>query len=193
VFTLEEIEELHGRLGNAETLSNYVRSLAALGVARYESFVSDGHSEYMGRDADRVISHAVYDELTVAERSDRDAFLDHMRRHEQGETSYLEYYFRLFSDPDVLRGSFGFYRAWDTTLAQNEQRVTRPLAVPVLAIGGAESWGEAVGNLATDDVQIVVIPGVGYWVAEQAPEEMLAALTAFLASYRDGEGAAHAT
>jgi pimeloyl-ACP methyl ester carboxylesterase len=186
VFTLEEIEELHGRLGNAETLSNYVRSLAALGVARYESFVSDGHSEYMGRDADRVISHAVYDELTVAERSDRDAFLDHMRRHEQGETSYLEYYFRLFSDPDVLRGSFGFYRAWDTTLAQNEQRVTRPLAVPVLAIGGAESWGEAVGNLATDDVQIVVIPGVGHWVAEQAPEEVLAALSAFLAPYRDG-------
>jgi pimeloyl-ACP methyl ester carboxylesterase len=33
-------------------------------------------------------------------------------------------------------------------------------------------------------VQIVVIPGVGHWVAEQAPEEMLAALTAFLA--RDG-------
>jgi uncharacterized protein YbcV (DUF1398 family) len=89
VFTLEEIEELHGRLGNAETLSNYVRSLAALGVARYESFVSDGHFEYMGRDADRVTSHAVH-ELTVAERSDRDAFLDHLRRHEQGETSYLE-------------------------------------------------------------------------------------------------------
>jgi hypothetical protein len=44
----------------------------------------------------------------------------------------LEYYFRLFSDPDVLRGSFGFYRAWDTTLAQNEQRATRPLAMPVL-------------------------------------------------------------
>jgi pimeloyl-ACP methyl ester carboxylesterase len=98
----------------------------------------------------------------------------------------LEYYFRLFSDPDVLRGSFGFYRAWDTTLAQNEQRASRPLTMPVLAIGGAASWGEAVGNLATDDVQIVVIPGVGHWVAEQAPEEMLAALTGFLASYRDG-------
>jgi uncharacterized protein YbcV (DUF1398 family) len=33
---------------------------------------------------------AVHDELTVAETSDRDAFLDHLRRHEQGETSYLE-------------------------------------------------------------------------------------------------------
>jgi hypothetical protein len=32
----------------------------------------------------------------------------------------------------------------------------------------------------------VVIPGSGHWVAETAPEEMLAALTAFLAVYRDG-------
>jgi hypothetical protein len=66
VFTIEQIEELHARLGNAETLADYVRSLAALGVARYDSFVSDGHSEYLGRDAQRVTSHAVHDELTVA-------------------------------------------------------------------------------------------------------------------------------
>jgi uncharacterized protein YbcV (DUF1398 family) len=90
VFTIEQIEELHGRLGNAETLSDYVRSLAALGIARYDSFVSDGHSEYLGRDAHRVTSQAVHDELTVAESSDSDAFVDHLRRHEHGETSYLE-------------------------------------------------------------------------------------------------------
>lgn len=30
----------------------------------------------------------------------------------------------------------------------------------------------------------------GHWVAEEAPEEMLAALTAFLAPYRDGSAAA---
>jgi pimeloyl-ACP methyl ester carboxylesterase len=70
----------------------------------------------------------------------------------------------------------------------NEQRKTRRLTVPVLAIGGAESSGEGVGNtmkLAADDVQTLVIPGCGHWVAEQAPEDLLAALTAFLAPYRD--------
>jgi len=40
---------------------------------------------------------------------------------------------------------------------------------------------------AADDVQSVVIPDTGHWVAEQAPEEMLAALTEFLAPYRDVE------
>jgi pimeloyl-ACP methyl ester carboxylesterase len=106
----------------------------------------------------------------------------------------LSYYFDLFSDPDTLRGSFGLYRAWDATVSQNEQRKNRPLTMPVLAIGGAESWGEEAGNgmkPAADDVQTVVIPGAGHWVAEQAPQQMLAALTAFLAPYRDGAASAH--
>jgi hypothetical protein len=38
-------------------------------------------------------------------------------------------------------------------------------------------------------LQSLVIPGAGHWVAEQAPDEMLAALTAFLAPYRDGRAA----
>jgi hypothetical protein len=56
-------------------------------------------------------------------------------------------------------------------------------AVPVLAIGGAESWAEQVGNamrFAADNVQSVVIPGTGHRIAEQT----LAALTTFLAPYR---------
>jgi pimeloyl-ACP methyl ester carboxylesterase len=98
----------------------------------------------------------------------------------------------LAADPDHLRGSFEFYRAIPTTIAQNEKRKERPLTLPVLAIGGAESSGEGVGNtmkLAADDVQTVVLTGSGHWVAEQAPEQLLAALTAFLAPYRDGHGA----
>jgi pimeloyl-ACP methyl ester carboxylesterase len=101
----------------------------------------------------------------------------------------LRYYFDLYADPDVLRGSFGLYRAWDATLAQNEQRKSRALAMPVLAIGGSDSWGGRVADgirPAATDVEGVVIPGAGHWVAEQAPEELLAALTAFLAPYRDG-------
>ena len=99
----------------------------------------------------------------------------------------------LAADPDHLRGSFGFYRALPTSIAQNEQRKTRRLTLPVLAIGGAESSGEGVANtmkLTADDVQTLVIPGCGHWVAEQAPDELLVALAAFLAPYRDGTSAA---
>jgi pimeloyl-ACP methyl ester carboxylesterase len=102
----------------------------------------------------------------------------------------IDYYVDIFSERDALRGCFGLYRAWDATMAQNEQRKSQPLTIPVLAIGGATSWGVAVGHVAATDVQTVVIPGVGHWVAETAPEEMLAALTAFMAPYRDAALAA---
>ena len=36
-------------------------------------------------------------------------------------------------------------------------------------------------KLVADDVLGVVLAGSGHWVAEQAPQELLAALTAFLA------------
>src|SRR5215469_12825957 len=71
----------------------------------------------------------------------------------------VKYYIdTLAADPDHLRGSFEFYRAIPTTSAQNEQRKTRRLTLPVLAIGGEESSGQSVGNtmkLAADDVQTV--------------------------------------
>ncbi|GAA1655198.1 alpha/beta hydrolase [Georgenia ruanii] len=97
----------------------------------------------------------------------------------------------LAADPEALRGSFGFYRAIDASIAQNEQRKTRRLTLPVLAIGGAEGGGEGIAatmRLAADDVQAVVLHGAGHWVAEQAPDELVAALTYFLAPYRDGSG-----
>ena len=100
----------------------------------------------------------------------------------------VKYYVNeLASNPDSLRGSFEFYRAFDATIAQNEQRKTRPLTMPVLAIGGEKSSGQGVGNtmrLVAEDVQGVVLPGSGHWVAEEAPNDLLAALTPFLAPYR---------
>jgi pimeloyl-ACP methyl ester carboxylesterase len=107
----------------------------------------------------------------------------------------VKYYIdTLAADPDHLRGSFEFYRAIPTTIAQNEKRKEARLTLPVLAIGGEESSGQSVGNtmkLAADNVQTLVIPGCAHWVAEQAPEQLLAALTTFLAPYRDGTAAAH--
>ena len=65
--------------------------------------------------------------------------------------------------------------------------------MPVLVIGGTASLGDLAASamkLVADDVQSVVIPGAGHWLAEEAPDEFLAALTAFLAPYRDRVGAA---
>jgi pimeloyl-ACP methyl ester carboxylesterase len=103
---------------------------------------------------------------------------------EEAVSYYIE---TLAADPEALRGSFGFYRAIPTSAAQNEERKNRRLPMPVLALGGEESGGENPANamkLVADDVLGAVLAGAAHWVAEQAPEELLAALTEFLAPYR---------
>jgi pimeloyl-ACP methyl ester carboxylesterase len=106
----------------------------------------------------------------------------------------VRYYVEILAaDPDALRGSFGFYRAIGASAQQNEARKNMRLTMPVLAMGGEESGGENAANamkLVADDVRAVVLPGSGHWVAEQAPQELLAALTEFLAPYREGAAAA---
>jgi pimeloyl-ACP methyl ester carboxylesterase len=65
--------------------------------------------------------------------------------------------------------------------------LTRRLTLPVLAIGGAEGIGEGAATtmkLAADDVRSLIIPGSGHYCLEEAPEEVAAALTAFLAPHR---------
>jgi pimeloyl-ACP methyl ester carboxylesterase len=94
----------------------------------------------------------------------------------------------LAADSEHLRGSFGFYRALPATIVQNEQRKTRRLTPAGPSHRRRESAGEGPANamkLAADDVQTLVIPGCGHWVAEQAPGQLLAAVTAFLTPYRD--------
>lgn len=103
------------------------------------------------------------------------------------DASVSYYVDRVASDPAALHGSFQMYRAFATSAAQNEQRKTRRLTMPVLALGGAESSGDMVAaamKLVADDVESVIFDS-GHWIAEQAPEQMLAALNAFLAPYRD--------
>jgi pimeloyl-ACP methyl ester carboxylesterase len=100
----------------------------------------------------------------------------------------------LAADPAALHASFAIYRALNATIAQNQQRTTRRLAMPVLGIGGGHSLAEQVADtmkLAADDVQTLVIPDCGHHPAEETPEETLTALTAFLAPYRDEQTAAH--
>lgn len=90
MFTLAEIDELHARLGTASHLPDYLQALAEIGVVRFESFLVDGHTEFFAADGQRVSSAPHHEDLVVAGTSDREAFLEHLRRHAAGETTYVE-------------------------------------------------------------------------------------------------------
>jgi len=95
----------------------------------------------------------------------------------------VRYYVDGLSSPEALHGSFQLYRGFGASAAQNIERKERPLTIPVLAIGGEQSTGTMSADtmrLAADDVEGLVIAGIGHWLAEQAPEQFVAAVTAFL-------------
>ena len=61
------------------------------------------------------------------------------------------------------------------------------LTMPFLAIGGERSYGEHVAGAMkalAEDERGVVITGAGHWVAEEAPDKSLTALTPFLTAAR---------
>ena len=87
---MAQIDDIHARLGNADSLADYLRALATIGVVRFDSYVADGHSEFFDADGERVASSAHHDVLAIAESSDRDALLESLRLHHDGKTSYVE-------------------------------------------------------------------------------------------------------
>ena len=90
MFTLEQINRTHDRLGDAATLPEYVRTLNSIGVEMYTSYVSDGHSEYVGRDGYTIESPGVHEKLTIANTSNREQFLKHLNLHSEQKTTYIE-------------------------------------------------------------------------------------------------------
>jgi pimeloyl-ACP methyl ester carboxylesterase len=55
--------------------------------------------------------------------------------------------------------------------------------MPVLAIGGEKSLGDALGQqmkLAATDVTVIVLKDTGHWILEERPKETTDALVKFL-------------
>jgi pimeloyl-ACP methyl ester carboxylesterase len=90
----------------------------------------------------------------------------------------------LASVPGALLGSF--YRSLDTTTAQNAQRATQKRPSRCWRSVARNPRVRARGRYEARRGQRAEPrhPGAGHWVAEQAPDQVLTALTAFLAPYR---------
>ena len=90
MFTIADVEAVHDRLGAADTLREYLCELNAIGVARSDSFLSDGHTEYFSEGGYKVIGAPTHETLIVAACASLDQTRDHLQRHSRGETSYIE-------------------------------------------------------------------------------------------------------
>jgi pimeloyl-ACP methyl ester carboxylesterase len=92
-------------------------------------------------------------------------------------------YVKANSTPDALRSGFNYYRAIDTNGAQNARRVKTKLAMPVLLVAGEKGIGRAmIDGLIDigDNVTSQILPGVGHYVPDEAPQALVDCLNRFL-------------
>jgi uncharacterized protein YbcV (DUF1398 family) len=105
MFTLEQITDIHDRLGSRDTLVDYLHALRGIGVETYDSFVADGHSEYFGVNGRQLVGPAFHEAFTIADTCDKERFLQYMQEVEQGGIGYVEMS-RALADQGVEKWTF---------------------------------------------------------------------------------------
>ena len=96
----------------------------------------------------------------------------------------LDEYERSYAAPGGLR-ALNYYRTHFTDAEHNRENAKTPLAIPVLALGGAGFLGGIVEqgmSALASDVQGEVIPECGHWVADEQPQYVIDSLLRFFRS-----------
>lgn len=88
MFTVEQIKAAHSKVKSGADFPAYIQDIKKLGVTFYETFVTDGHTDYYGANDYKTSSVAKYDALTIAQVSNIEQFKTDIKAHQQGKTDY---------------------------------------------------------------------------------------------------------
>jgi len=91
MFTFEQIKAVHSKVKSGADFPRYIQDIIALGVKKYDTFVSDGHSHFFGADDFSTTSPAKYDMKSVAESSNGPKLIERLKFHQNGGTDYLTF------------------------------------------------------------------------------------------------------
>lgn len=91
MYTIDQVKAAHSKVKSGADFPAYIQDLIELGVTGYETYVSDGHCLYFGKDNFEIQSPAKYDELVISKTSDQDRFIKELKDHQQGKTNYPEF------------------------------------------------------------------------------------------------------
>lgn len=91
MFTVEQIKAAHSKVKSGADFPNYVQDLIKLGVTYYETYVSDGHTVYSGKEGYETSSAAKYASLSIAQQSDAGQFKIDLKAHQKGQTDYATF------------------------------------------------------------------------------------------------------
>lgn len=94
----------------------------------------------------------------------------------------IDAYARALSRPGALRAGAGYYASIFQDAEDNAPLKAAPLAMPVLAMGGASHAGPMLRPLwgpVASDLSTAVIPRAGHWLADENPVDTAQALIDF--------------
>ena len=91
MFTIEQIKTAHSKVKSGADFPAYIKEIKELGVTNYETFVSDGHTDFFGSGNYKTSSTAKYDILRIADTSKAEQFKSDLIAHQQGKTDYFTF------------------------------------------------------------------------------------------------------
>ncbi len=93
-------------------------------------------------------------------------------------------YARAYAQPGGMRAGFEYFKAFEQDAAEFAELGRTPLRMPMLVLSGERAGGTFLieqGKMVATDVQGVIVKGAGHWLMEEAPDQVMPALVAFLA------------
>ena len=91
MFTVEQIKAAHSKVKSGADFPKYIRDIKLLGVTAYETWVADSHTEYFGKGDYQTKSNPMYQDLVIADASNKKKFSHCLKIHQQGKTDYLTF------------------------------------------------------------------------------------------------------
>lgn len=110
------------------------------------------------------------------------AFMSEVSVNPEPVLAGMDEYARAFALPGGARAHFEYYRAFEQDAKDNQEFVKTKLTMPILLIGAEASIGGTLPNsarLVGTDVQSIVVPRSGHYIAEEQPEYVVEQLFKF--------------
>jgi len=95
-----------------------------------------------------------------------------------------QFYTKKYAQPGAMRASFEVFHVFEQDAKEFAGFAKTRLDIPMLVLTGEKASGQFLivqGKLVDDDVEGVVIKGSGHWLIDEAPDQVIPLIVAFLA------------
>jgi uncharacterized protein YbcV (DUF1398 family) len=91
MFTAEQIRLAHSKTRSGADFPSYIRDIKGLGVTFYETFLTDGHSVYHGRNNFELTTPPGFETVSIPGESNKEQLKADIADHQQGKSGYAEF------------------------------------------------------------------------------------------------------